>query len=135
MKWGWALVALFAQCPVDGARQVTRSQAAGTTQAEHLPTVRMPAAARPDQLQNRPSLLPYDPVAAPGATVTSSDGSARFTVLTPRLIRMESIKGESEHVIVASDWDGDAARVRGSALRLTGALGQFPDAPRRWWPS
>jgi alpha-glucosidase len=37
----------------------------------------------------RPELLPYDPVAASGAAVTDSAGTARFTVLTPRLIRME----------------------------------------------
>ncbi len=34
-------------------------------------------------------LLPYDPVANAAAVVTASDGFARFTVLTPRLIRME----------------------------------------------
>jgi len=37
----------------------------------------------------RPELLPYDPLASAGAAVTDSAGSARFTVLTPRLIRME----------------------------------------------
>jgi len=37
----------------------------------------------------RPELLPYDPVAAAGAAVADSAGTARFTVLTPRLIRME----------------------------------------------
>jgi hypothetical protein len=41
------------------------------------------------QLRNRPSLIDYDPVANASAVVTSPDGMARFTVLTPRLIRME----------------------------------------------
>jgi hypothetical protein len=36
---------------------------------------------------NRPSLLPYNATANAAAVVTS--GSARFTVLTPQLIRME----------------------------------------------
>jgi len=45
--------------------------------------------ARPDQLKARPSLIDYDPVAAAGAAVVSSDNMARFTVLTDRLIRME----------------------------------------------
>lgn len=45
------------------------------------------------QLKLRPSLLPYDAVANPAAVVTDSAGLARFTVLTPRLIRMESIAG------------------------------------------
>jgi hypothetical protein len=47
------------------------------------------AGARPDQVKQRPSLINYNPVAAPAAVVTSSDGLARFTVLTPRVIRME----------------------------------------------
>ena len=34
-------------------------------------------------------LFGYDPVASPGATVMDSSGLARFTILTPRLIRME----------------------------------------------
>lgn len=34
-------------------------------------------------------ILPYDPVASSGAVVVAPGGSARFTVLTPRLIRME----------------------------------------------
>jgi len=34
-------------------------------------------------------LLPYEPHAFPQAMVPASDGHARFTVLTPRLIRME----------------------------------------------
>lgn len=34
-------------------------------------------------------LSPVNGVAAPGAVVAASDGFARFTVLTPRLIRME----------------------------------------------
>ena len=37
----------------------------------------------------RPQVLPYDPVADPAAVVIASDNDARFTVLTPRLIRME----------------------------------------------
>ena len=37
----------------------------------------------------RPELINYNPVADPAAVVVSSDGMARFTVLTPRLIRME----------------------------------------------
>ena len=45
--------------------------------------------ARPEQLTNRPELINYNPVAAAGAVVTSSDNMARFTVLTPRVIRME----------------------------------------------
>jgi alpha-glucosidase (family GH31 glycosyl hydrolase) len=36
-----------------------------------------------------PALLDYTPVAEPKAVVTASDGWARFTVLTPRLVRME----------------------------------------------
>jgi hypothetical protein len=41
------------------------------------------------RVQARPELIDYDPVADPSAVVVSSDGMARFTVLTPRLIRME----------------------------------------------
>jgi hypothetical protein len=48
--------------------------------------------ARPEQLRQRPSLINYNPVANPGAVVTSSDNMARFTMLTPRLIRMEYSK-------------------------------------------
>ena len=53
---------------------------------------------RPEQLVNRPQLLPYDPTASAGAAVLSADGMARFTVLTDRLIRMEyaKIKGRFE---------------------------------------
>ena len=40
----------------------------------------------------RPQLLPYNPVAAGGAVVVASDNMARFTILTPRLIRMEYAK-------------------------------------------
>ena len=55
-------------------------------------------AVRPEQLVNRPQLLPYDPTASAGASVQSADGMARFTVLTDRLIRMEyaKIKGRFE---------------------------------------
>eukprot|EP00729_Bicosta_minor_P021791 gene21791-27883_t len=38
---------------------------------------------------NRPQLLPYDPTVTTGAAVIASDGMARFTVLTPKLVRME----------------------------------------------
>lgn len=48
--------------------------------------------ARPDQLKNRPSLIDYNPVADPKAVVISSDKLARFTVLTPFLLRMEYAK-------------------------------------------
>ena len=56
-------------------------------------------AVRPEQLVNRPQLLPYDPTASAGASVQSADGMARFTVLTDRLIRMEyaKIKGRFEN--------------------------------------
>ena len=37
----------------------------------------------------RPELIDYNPLADPAAVVVSSDGMARFTVLTPRLVRME----------------------------------------------
>lgn len=43
-------------------------------------------------MQNRPSLIDYNPVANPAAIVTSPDGMARFTVLTDRVIRMEYAK-------------------------------------------
>lgn len=56
-------------------------------------TARVPAPALRDQLKDRPSLLPYDPLADPTAIVVDSSGSARFTVFTPRLIHMESISG------------------------------------------
>ena len=36
-----------------------------------------------------PALLDYKPVAAAKAVVVASDGWARFTVLTPSLVRME----------------------------------------------
>ena len=42
-----------------------------------------------ERVAARPELLPYNPGANAGASVTSSDGLARFTVLTDRLIRME----------------------------------------------
>lgn len=46
----------------------------------------------------KPELLPYDPHAQQSAMVYASDGWARFTVLTPRLIRMEyaTVKGRFE---------------------------------------
>jgi hypothetical protein len=37
----------------------------------------------------RPSLLPYDPTPNPESVVLDSSGTARFTILTERLIRME----------------------------------------------
>ena len=37
----------------------------------------------------RPSLLPYNPAPNPYSVVVDSSGTARFTVLTDRLIRME----------------------------------------------
>ena len=37
----------------------------------------------------RPSLLPYDPTPNPKSVVLDSTGTARFTVLTERLIRMQ----------------------------------------------
>lgn len=40
---------------------------------------------------NRPELIDYNPVADPKAVVVSSDGQARFTVLTDRIIRMERL--------------------------------------------
>ena len=49
----------------------------------------------------RYELLPYDPVAAPKAMVNSGP-NARFTVLTPRVIRMEYATAAD------SDDDGDA---------------------------
>jgi membrane associated rhomboid family serine protease len=42
--------------------------------------------ALPEQLTARPSLIDYNPAANASATVTSSDGWARFTVLTPCLL-------------------------------------------------
>ena len=42
--------------------------------------------------KNSPELLPYDPHAQSTAVVIASDNMARFTVLTPRLIRMEYAK-------------------------------------------
>jgi hypothetical protein len=44
---------------------------------------------------NRPELINYNPVAATGAVVIDSSNTARFTVLTPRLIRCVS----TEHMI------------------------------------
>ena len=41
------------------------------------------------QTQHRPSLIDYNPVAKSAAIVISSDKMARFTILTPKLIRME----------------------------------------------
>ena len=56
------------------------------------------APARPDQLKNRPQLLPYDNMPDPAAVVVAADGMARFTVLTDHLIRMEyaRTKGQFE---------------------------------------
>lgn len=56
------------------------------------------AGARSDQLQQRPSLIDYNPVANSNAVFLSSDRMARFTVLTPRLIRMEYAKAGSAGV-------------------------------------
>lgn len=42
-------------------------------------------------LKDRPELINYNPVAAPGAVVIDSTNTARFTVLTDRLIRMEQV--------------------------------------------
>ena len=39
--------------------------------------------------QSSNELMPYDPVADPSAVVVSPDGKARFTVLSPEIIRME----------------------------------------------
>jgi hypothetical protein len=57
-----------------------------------------PASANGNHGMNRPQLLPYDPATAWAATVVASDGLARFSVLTDRLIRMEyaRVKGQFE---------------------------------------
>ena len=39
----------------------------------------------------RPSLIDYNPVADPRSVVVASDGRVRFTLLSPRLIRMQEI--------------------------------------------
>jgi hypothetical protein len=41
------------------------------------------------QVLNRPQLIDYNPVANASAVLVAPGGTARFTVLTPRLIRME----------------------------------------------
>lgn len=51
--------------------------------------------AKPEQLTQRPSLLPYNAMPNPGAVVVDPSGMARFTVLTDRIIRMESIYNNS----------------------------------------
>ena len=45
--------------------------------------------ASPSPSSARPSLLPYDPTPNPKSVVVDSSGTARFTVLTERLIRMQ----------------------------------------------
>ncbi len=47
------------------------------------------ATSPPLKLQNRPSLIAYNPVASSGASIMDSSGMARFTVLTDSLLRME----------------------------------------------
>ena len=45
---------------------------------------------------NRPEVINYNPVANVSAVVFSSDSMARFTVLAPRVIRMEYAKNASQ---------------------------------------
>lgn len=49
------------------------------------------AAAEMAAKYGRAELIDYNPVANPSAVVVATDGKARFTVLTPRLIRMEQM--------------------------------------------
>ena len=64
------------------------------------------------QVTNRPSLINYNPVADNSAVVVSPDGMARFTVLTPRLIRMEYAHAhgvfEDRSTIAVSGYAGSA---------------------------
>ena len=81
-----------APAPATSGRNRRAGVPTGGDLPPHMGDVGLPrrvAGAAPGQTMNRPSLLPYNPVANASAVVTSPDGMARFTVLTPRLIRME----------------------------------------------
>lgn len=91
-----ALSVLALACAVVGARGVRlqTSRVAPLVDARGAPPTRVAGALAPlvdagAPPTQRPSLLPYNPLPAPGAVVVDSTGTARFTVLTPRLIRME----------------------------------------------
>ena len=88
-------------------------------------------------------LFPYEPAADPKAVVgvTDSHGSARFTVLTPRLLRMEySAAGKFEdratlafvdrkQPVPPFTWDGK--QLKTAALTLTYEGGAF--SPSQHW--
>lgn len=81
----WVPVLAFVACAATASR--VAPQFAPQDGDDSLPfQVDGPA---PEQVSNRPSLINYNPVANSSAVVVSPDGMARFTVLTPRLIRME----------------------------------------------
>ena len=73
------------------ATSASARRAVESTRPAAGPVRRVDASAA--KLGARPELIDYIPIAATGAVVVDSSGKARFTVLTPRLIRMESILG------------------------------------------
>jgi len=94
---------------------------------------------RADQVANRPSLIDYNPVASAAATVVSSDGLARFTVLTDRVIRMEQSRSAGafeDHATIAmmnralpvptftSGEAGGVLTISTAQVRLTYTVGQ-----------
>jgi len=95
--------------------------------------------ALPEQLTARPSLIDYNPAANASATVTSSDGWARFTVLTPCLLRMEYAAAPhafEDHATIAflnralpvpaftSDASGPTLRITTACVALSYVQGQ-----------
>lgn len=86
-----ALTALPTTVPSAGGYKA-RVPTAGELPHQHAMSHRVDGRALEGQVQNRPSLIDYNPVANPGAVMIASDKMARFTVLTDRLIRMEYAK-------------------------------------------
>jgi hypothetical protein len=95
--------------------------------------------ARSEQVRNRPSLLPYNPVANSGAVTVSPDGMARFTVLSDRVIRMEYAKSAAafeDHSTIAilnrnlpvpqfsTSTTGGVLTIKTSSVQLSYTLGQ-----------
>jgi len=136
-----ALAATALSVPTS-VRNAVRRVPSGEDLPPHMGDPTLPyqvGGARPEQLKNRPELINYNPVAAPAAVVIASDNLARFTVLTPRLIRMEYAKAPGafeDHSTIAimnrnlpvpqftSSENGGILTIATSSVKLSYTVGQ-----------
>lgn len=129
-----AVALVLANCCTADALMHRRKESDVEPAAQHF----QPAEALPSQIKNRPSLIDYNPVANASAVVVSSDGKARFTVLSERVVRLEyaSVPGVFEdHSTIAimnrntpvppftSSIAGGILRIDTAAVRVSYTLG------------